>query len=591
MLRFVRVCWFVAALGVSALPVSAQLATKTITTGLEDVAAFVQDPVAADTFYLLQTSGTIRVLQNGVLLPTPLLDVSAFIKAGGEQGLLGLAFSPDTASRRLFVNFINATGDTVVARFTRREDNPLVVDPASRLDLQWADGQRLIARPGPNHNGGHLTFGPDGFLYIGLGDGLDPYDPNNNAQNPLTLLGKMLRIDVNVPDADPRGYRIPESNPFVAFPASLVHHEIWAFGLRNPWRYSFDNVTLGGTGALLIGDVGQLTSEEVNYEPAGRGGRNYGWRLREGAVPTPLVPPTQPAFLPLTEPLFDYPRTIGRSVTGGYVYRGAALPASFRGRYFVGDFMLGFVGTIGLAVDAVSGEASVVDAQLHTSELGGAALAHIVSFAEDRDGELYVVQRDEGTVYKIVPDPGLPLDPPTALSGSADLSTVTLTWQAPLTGVTPRAYLLEVGNAPGASNLFVGEIASFPTRLAVPNIADATYYARLRSIGSTGAGAASTEATIVVGCTAPPPAPTGLTQVVVGNTVALGWAKQGNVSSYVLEAGSASGLANLAVVPLPASSPGFVTPAPNGKYFVRVRAQNSCGVSEASSQIEVVVPR
>lgn len=436
-----------------------------------------------------------------------------------------------------------------------------------------------------------MAFGPDGFLYIGLGDGLDPYDPHNNAQNPLTLLGKMLRIDVGVPDGDAKGYRVPESNPFVTSSSTMVLPEIWAFGLRNPWRYSFDNAALGGGGALLIADVGQLTREEVNYEPAGRGGRNYGWRLREGTVPAPAAAPTPAAFLPLTEPLFDYPRSIGRSVTGGYVYRGSALPASYRGRYFLGDFMFGFVGSVGLTVDPTSGEAAVADAQLHTQELGGAALAHIVSFAEDRDGELYVLQRDEGTVYKIVPDPGVPLDPPTGFTATTDLSTVSLTWQAPLTGVTPRAYQLEVGNAPGDSNLFVGEIPSFPARLVVPNIPNATYYARLRSIGSAGVGAPSTDVQIVVGCAAPPPAPAGLTQVVIGNTVALGWAKQPNVTGYLLEAGSVSGKADVGVLALPASPPGFLTPAPNGTYFVRVRAQNACGTSDASSQIEVVVPR
>ena len=173
-------------------------------------------------------------------------------------------------------------GDTVVARF-RRSANPLIADPVSRFDLRWggAGSPRFIDQPFANHNGGHLAFGPDGFLYIGLGDGGSGNDPDHRAQNPAELLGKMLRIDVNVPEADPTGYRVPSGNPFVG--VAGTRPEIWSFGLRNPWRYTFDDPARGGTGALLIGDVGQNRWEEIDYEPPARGGRNYGWRNREGA--------------------------------------------------------------------------------------------------------------------------------------------------------------------------------------------------------------------------------------------------------------------------------------------------------------------
>src|SRR6185503_1303338 len=171
--------------------------------------------------------GLIRTIQNGIVLPAPFLDVRAVIAAGGERGLLGMAFSPNLSSGRVFVNFTNTSGDTVVARFRRSTANPLVADPASRFDLQWPGGARFISQPFANHNGGHLAFGPDGYLYIGLGDGGSGNDPSNNAQNPNSLLGKMLRIDVNVPDGDAAGYRVPPDNPFLDGVPIAALGEIW----------------------------------------------------------------------------------------------------------------------------------------------------------------------------------------------------------------------------------------------------------------------------------------------------------------------------------------------------------------------------
>ena len=228
----------------------------------------------------------------------------------------GSRFRPTTpTSRRFFVNFTNLERrhrGRAIHRATRQG----AVDPGSRFDLMWPDGRRFIEQPFSNHNGGHLAFGPDGYLYIGLGDGGSGGDPMNNAQNPNTLLGKMLRIDVNVPDNDPRGYRVPDDNPFVDRQPIAALTEIWAFGLRNPWRYSFDDWTHGGTGALVVADVGQSAREEVNWEPIGAGGRNYGWRLREGR--TPYDARTAAAYQPLTEPIHEYPRTDGMSITGGH---------------------------------------------------------------------------------------------------------------------------------------------------------------------------------------------------------------------------------------------------------------------------------
>src|SRR6185503_13809673 len=260
----------------------------------------------------------------------------------GEQGLLGLAFPPDAAiSQRFFVNFTNRGGDTVVARF-RRSSNPLVADAESRFDLRWGGAsQTVIEQPFANHNGGHLAFGPDGYLYIGLGDGGSGNDPDHRSQNPRELLGKMLRIDVNVPDTDGAGYRVPPDNPFLSSGPSGTRPEIWSFGLRNPWRYSFDDPARGGTGALVIGDVGQNRWEEIDYEPARRGGRNYGWRNREGT--SEHVTTLPPAFEPLTNPIYEYGHSVGSAVIGGYVYRGTRLGAAFRGRYFFADFGSGGV--------------------------------------------------------------------------------------------------------------------------------------------------------------------------------------------------------------------------------------------------------
>ena len=398
-----RVAWAlveVLSLGLFASQATAQLRTQVIATGLSNPVAFVMDPLDHSTFYVVEQRGTIRTLRNGTLSPAFFLDIRSVISAGGERGLLGLAFPPDHAdSRRFYVNFTNPDGDTVVARYTRTAAG--TVDPRSRFDLMWPDGRRYIEQPFSNHNGGHLAFGPDTYLYIGLGDGGSGGDPMNNAQNPNTLLGKMLRIDVNVPDTNARGYRVPEDNPFVDRQPIAAMTEIWAFGLRNPWRYNFDDWTHGGTGALVIADVGQNAREEVNWEPIGQGGRNYGWRLREGRAPYDTR--MAAAYQPLAEPIHDYPRSDGMSITGGFVYRGAALDPMFNGRYFFADYVAGRVFTIGLALDERQ-EARAVDLLELTETLGGTGeLGLISSFGVDEHAELYIVSYSRGRILKIIP--------------------------------------------------------------------------------------------------------------------------------------------------------------------------------------------
>ena len=388
----------------STIDAAAQLTTRLHASGFSRPVAFVQDPTNADVQFVVEQGGTIRVIQNGTVLSTPFLTVA--VASAGEQGLLGLAFPPNAAATgRFFVNFTNPAGDTVIARF-RRSGNPLVADPGSRFDLLWIGGidagRRVIDQPFANHNGGHLVFGPDGYLYIGLGDGGSGNDPLNHAQRRDSLLGKMLRIDVSVPESHPNGYAVPPDNPFVSGGAPP---EVWSFGWRNPWRYSFD-MGPGGTGALIAGDVGQGRREEINYEPAGRGGRNYGWRNFEGTLTN--VTDTPPAYQPLTNPIHEYGRDLGASISGGIVYRGTQLGAAFVGRYFYADFISSRVYSIRLTIGA-NGEASASDVREHTNELGTVStLQGVSSFGVDSNREMYIVSYGRGVILKVVGAPSAP---------------------------------------------------------------------------------------------------------------------------------------------------------------------------------------
>jgi glucose/arabinose dehydrogenase len=395
-----------AALSIGQL-VRAQTSVKSrvYVTGLSSPVAFVQDPTNNAVHFVVEQGGRIRVVQSGVVQPADFLDLRGQISSGGERGLLGLAFAPDYASTgRFFVNFTNPGGHTVIARFRRATGTPPAADPASRFDLRWPSGLQYIAQPYSNHNAGDLAFGPDGYLYIGMGDGGSGNDPENRAQNPSELLGKMLRIDVNVPDVHPNGYVVPSGNPFVNGGPAGVLREIWSFGLRNPWRYSFDLPSRGGTGALIIADVGQGAWEEIDYEPAGRGGRNYGWRYREGAHNNVTSPPPVYNASSLIDPVHEYSHSVGQSITGGFVYRGRALP-SLRGRYVFADYVQARVWSIALTIDPSTGEATASARTDHTADLGGAGvLGNISSFGLDANGELYIVSHTNGTIIQIVGD-------------------------------------------------------------------------------------------------------------------------------------------------------------------------------------------
>ncbi|MFQ5506368.1 MAG: PQQ-dependent sugar dehydrogenase, partial [Planctomycetota bacterium] len=309
----------------------------------------------------------------------------------GERGLLGLAFHPRYASNGFFyVNYTQRSGGaTMVVRYKASSTNPDLADPGSAKPILGP-----VSQPAGNHNGGNLVFGPDGFLYIGLGDGGGSGDPNCNAQTGSTFLGKMLRIDVD--GGNP--YAIPPSNPFLRNPGVL--NEIWALGLRNPWRYSFDRVT----GDLYIGDVGQNAREEIDFQPkASKGGENYGWKVMEGRlcfstfrcpVGTPVCNSTS-----LVMPIHDYGRTTGRSVTGGFVYRGCAIP-DLRGTYFFGDYVTNRIWSFRYDGKSIT---NFKDRTLELAPGLGLGIASISSFGEDARGELYIADHRGGEVFKIVP--------------------------------------------------------------------------------------------------------------------------------------------------------------------------------------------
>ena len=319
--------------------------------------------------FIVEQRGLIKILRSGTVLTTPFLDIRNRVsQSGDERGLLGLAFPPSFAqSGRFYVNYTNAAGNTVISQFVAAGD---AADSSSEVILL------TINQPFSNHNGGQLRFGPDRFLYIGMGDGGSSGDPQNQAQNMNSLLGKVLRIDV---ETQPGTVLIPSSNPFVGQPN--VRGEIWAYGLRNPWRFSFDR----GTHDLFIADVGQGTYEEINYQPASsRGGENYGWRQMEGLHCFVAGCSFDGKVLPVAE----YSHTGGAcSVTGGFVYRGSGWPI-LQGTYFYADYCSGRVW--GLTKSGQSWSSRIlIDSGVRPT-----------TFGEDEPGELFMAA-DNGRIYRV----------------------------------------------------------------------------------------------------------------------------------------------------------------------------------------------
>ncbi len=329
--------------------------------------------------FIVEQPGVIRVVEGRgpAANSSVYLDIKGQVTYGGEMGLLGLVFHPNYAQNGYFyVNYTRTVGanlETVISRFQVTAD-PDLADPSSELILLQ------VAQPYSNHNGGSLNFGPDGYLYIGLGDGGAGGDPGNRAQNGAELLGKMLRIDVDG-TAPGKNYAIPADNPFIGAPAL---DEIWAVGLRNPWRASFDRLT----GDLYIGDVGQNLWEEIDFQPAASpGGQNYGWRLKEGNhcyIPEQGCDPGG-----LTDPIFEYSHSEGCSVTGGYVYRGPSIPA-LQGYYLYADYCTG-------EISALHSDGQGAWQNYSVTKID----KYLPTFGEDNAGELFLAQREAGTIHSL----------------------------------------------------------------------------------------------------------------------------------------------------------------------------------------------
>ncbi len=332
-------------------------------------------PAGDPRLFVAEKGGRIRIVENGSLLAQPFLDISTQVSTGSEQGLLGLAFDPSYATNgRFVVNYTDLAGDTRIAAFRVSADRN-VADAASEELILGVD------QPFENHNGGQVAFGPDGHLYIALGDGGSGGDPMENGQSLTTLLGKLLRIDIH--NGTP--YAVPPDNPFTA--VSAARSEIWSYGLRNPWRFSFDRITRD----LYIGDVGQNRLEEIDVsldeDGAGRGA-NYGWDVMEGDEC--FEPSSDCNRTDLELPALRYSHDDGCSVTGGYVYRGAVIP-SLQGTYFYSDFCGGRVRSFRFANGEVTDE----------REWPALEAGSVTSFGQDSSGELYILTAG-GTVYRIV---------------------------------------------------------------------------------------------------------------------------------------------------------------------------------------------
>ena len=352
--------------------------------GLTPVVSGLSSPVlltapAGDParLFIVEQSGAIRIVKNGVLLATPFLNLHDSISTGGEQGLLGLAFAPDYATSGWFVVSYTSPhgamggGTSILARYRVSTSNADVADPATGQTLLTVD------QPYDNHNGGMIAFGPDGYLYFGLGDGGAGGDPAGTGQNRADLLGSMLRLNVSGSGT----YTVPSSNPWAT--STTYRHELWNYGLRNPWRWSFDRQN----GDLYIADVGQSAREEIDMQSAASsGGENYGWNTMEGLICYGASSCNQAG---LVLPKVDYDHGNGCAVTGGYVYRGSA--TSLRGHYLYADYCSGWVRSF-----RYSGGAAVEQRDEPALAPGG----NITSFGEDAAGEVYILTQ-QGSVYRI----------------------------------------------------------------------------------------------------------------------------------------------------------------------------------------------
>ena len=373
LISIIYLCLQITITGFSSVKVNGDVIVEKVADGLSAPVYVTHSEDGSGRLFIVEQAGRIVILKNGEILEKPFLDIRSKVAFSGEMGLLSIAFHPDFIDNgRFFVNYTNSEdGDinTIVSEFNVSSDNPDEAEENENIILK-------IAQPFSNHNGGQLHFGPDGFLYIGMGDGGSGGDPLNNGQNLDTLLGSLLRIDIN--SGSP--FTIPEDNPFRGIDGA---DEIYAYGLRNPWRFSFDRLN----DRLFLADVGQNRFEEIDIiEP----GKNYGWNIKEGnnCFSLMIEECNQPG---LTPPIIDYSHSEGRSITGGYVYRGSEVPELF-GAYIFGDFVTSKVWTT-----------KEDNAGLWSKTLLFDDLFPVSSFGEDEDGELYIIDYT-GALFKFKQD-------------------------------------------------------------------------------------------------------------------------------------------------------------------------------------------
>ena len=382
------------ALLLATLPVAASHAVSTVRVaeGLNQP-TYVAAPAGDERLFVVERGGTIRILQDGSVLPTAFLDISDRVDQQGEGGLLSIAFAPDYASSRVFYLFYTAPGNPLIIRISRFRTNAVNPNVADD-DVAQEKIVFSLAKSHDVHHGGTVAFGPDDMLYAALGDGGDQGDPDEHGQDPGTLFGKMIRIDVSF-SAFTDDYTVPPDNPFVG--EAGYEPEIWALGFRNPFRFSFDRLT----GDLYIGDVGQQTIEEIDVEPADSGGRNYGWDVMEGTTcyetPDPGEPPCNDPSLTL--PVHQYDHSVGLSVTGGVVYRGSR--PELQGQYLFADYQANKIwslvwdGAGGVVGDVVDRTAEFVPPE--------GTIEQVVAFGENSAGEVYIVDLG-GQIFR-VPEP------------------------------------------------------------------------------------------------------------------------------------------------------------------------------------------
>jgi glucose/arabinose dehydrogenase len=379
------------------LAASAKVSAKIVAGGLTRPVDYRANPKDPSLAYVIEKAGIVKLIKNDVLQSTPVLDISSQVNNVGETGFLGIAFDPNFASNNYvyFYYHIPSPLRLVVVRYEMNSDGTALSNPYRIMTFE---------QPTTSHQGGSINFGGDGYLYMATGDGASPEDVANRAQSGNSLHGKVLRIDPSAdgfPTDPDQNYAIPATNPYAT--STTIRPEIWAVGLRNPFRWTYDKVT----GGFLIADVGQDRMEEINFLPAGQGSHNFGWRHREGTV---SFFTDQPAFSPyFKEPFLAYEQTVGRSVVAGFIYRGSKLDPAFKDRMFLGDAVTKKVMSIPMEVSLTTGARTIPVSYIvdHSPDintaLGTEVLSGVVSVVPDSAGEPIVVDMYRGQIVRLVP--------------------------------------------------------------------------------------------------------------------------------------------------------------------------------------------